>query len=180
MDVGEEAEVSVRPHLDRFEGIHGQEAHLHPQQTQQTTSTTAERPCGCSNGQPPREASQRRALQLASSAGQKQQRDVATAPQRRACTDVGLGAARMATWVTTPSVPSAPMNSWRRSYPVLSLRRVRRRSRTDPSARTICAGSPPAMCFQPAGRVNTSWERRTEQCTRHSKRAMDDQPGERS
>mmetsp|Transcript_5112 Transcript_5112/g.23015 ORF Transcript_5112/g.23015 Transcript_5112/m.23015 type:complete len:200 (-) Transcript_5112:103-702(-) len=42
----------------------------------------------------------------------------------------------MATLVTIPSVPSAPMNSCFRSYPVLSLRSVRSKSSTVPSAVT--------------------------------------------
>ncbi|MNT25775.1 hypothetical protein D3C72_1613150 [compost metagenome] len=49
---------------------------------------------------------------------------------------VGNGNSFSVAAVMIPSVPSDPMSICFRSYPVLSLRSARRRSRTSPSGRT--------------------------------------------
>ena len=52
----------------------------------------------------------------------------------------GFGAANIDTPVTTPKVPSDPMNSCFKSYPVLSLRSDDIRSSTFPFGSTWCTG----------------------------------------
>lgn len=57
-------------------------------------------------------------------------------PRKATLTALAFRGHRMVTAVMTPNVPSDPMNSCLRSYPVLSFLRVARQSRTLPSAST--------------------------------------------
>jgi len=57
-------------------------------------------------------------------------------PKKATFTDVGRRGQRIVTAVTTPRVPSAPINKCFRWYPVLSFRIPLRQSTTSPLART--------------------------------------------
>lgn len=57
-------------------------------------------------------------------------------PRKTTLTDFGFRGQRMETAVMTPKVPSEPMNSCLRSYPVLSFRSADKQSSTWPSANT--------------------------------------------
>lgn len=94
-------------HLDSFEGGTREEAHLRstvPGTVRQAWTQSRRRR---KNSTP--------ALQKGESPGAAKVPRCGCAAASRACTDAGLGAARSATFVTTPRVPSAPMKSWRRS-----------------------------------------------------------------
>lgn len=63
--------------------------------------------------------------------------EIGGSPKNATLTAFGLRGQRTETADTTPRVPSEPMNSCLRSYPVLSLRSDDRQSRTSPFANTF-------------------------------------------
>lgn len=65
-------------------------------------------------------------------------------PKKTTLTDLGFCGQRMDTAVITPKVPSDPMNSCLRSYPVLSFRSVDKQSSTCPLAST-CTHERPTL-----------------------------------